>query len=75
MKDWASEWLLRLNIEKCCSMSFTADINNAFATIYYIGDCSVLHELKKLDSVCDLGVRFNSKLSFLEHINEKINKV
>ena len=30
--------------------------------------------LKKLDSVSDLGVRFDCKLSFLEHINEKINK-
>jgi len=29
---------------------------------------------KKLDSVCDLGVRFDSKLSFSEHIIEKINK-
>jgi len=29
---------------------------------------------KKLDSVSDLGVRFDYKLSFLEHINEDINK-
>ena len=55
-------------------MSFTANINNACATKYYIGDCSVQHELKKLDSVCDLGVRFDIKLSFSERINEKINK-
>jgi len=32
VKDWANEWLLRLNVEKCCSMSFTANVNNAFAT-------------------------------------------
>ena len=55
-------------------MSFTANVNNAFATKHYIGDCSVQHELKKLDSVCDLGVRFDSKLAFSEHINEKVNK-
>jgi len=55
-------------------MSFTANINNACATKYYIGDCSVQHELRKLDSVCDLKVRFDSKLSFSKHINEKINK-
>jgi len=44
VKDWTNKWLLRLNIVKCCSMSFTANINNAFATKYYIGDWSVQHE-------------------------------
>ena len=53
-------------------MAFTANVNNAFATKYYIGDCSVQHELEKLDSVCDLGVRIDSKLAFSEHINEKL---
>jgi len=53
-------------------MAFTANVNNAFATKYYIGDCSVQHKLEKLDSVCDLGVRIDSKLAFSEHINEKL---
>jgi len=56
-------------------MSFTANINNACATKYYIGDCFVQHELKKLDPVCDLEVKFDSKLSFSEHINKKIIKL
>ena len=54
-------------------MSFTANINNACTTKYYIGDSVVQHELKKLDSVNDLGVKFDSKLSFSEHINGKVN--
>lgn len=74
VKEWANDWLLKLNVEKCCSMSFTANINNACTTKYYIGDGTVQHELKKLDSVSDLGVRFDCKLSFSEHINEKFNK-
>jgi len=35
-------------------------------TKYYIEDCTVQHEVKKLDSVYDLWVRFDSELSFLE---------
>ena len=41
VKDWASEWLLKLNVEKCCAMSYTANINNTSATKYFIEDCSV----------------------------------
>ena len=42
-KDWAGV----LVAEKCCSMSFIANINNACTTKYYIGDGNVQHELKK----------------------------
>ena len=42
VKEWANDWLLKLNVEKCCSMSFTANINNACTTKYYIGDGNVL---------------------------------
>ena len=56
-------------------MSFTANINNACATKYYIGDCSVQHELKKLDPVCDLEVKFDSKLSFSNILIKKIIKL
>jgi len=32
------------------------------------------YELANTDSVSDLGVRFDSKLSFVDHINDKVNK-
>jgi len=32
------------------------------------------YELATADSVSDLGVRFDSKLSFMDHINDKVNK-
>jgi len=32
------------------------------------------YELATTDSVSDLGVRFDSKLAFLGHINENVNK-
>jgi len=71
--------MAKLNVEKCCAMSYrpTANINtcNISATKYFIEDCSVRHELKKLDSFSDLGVKFDNKLTFLEHMNEKLTKL
>jgi len=32
------------------------------------------YELVKVDFDSDLGVRFDSKLVFLDHMNEKVNK-
>jgi len=32
------------------------------------------YELATTDSVSDVGVRFDSKLSFMDHINDKVNK-
>ena len=32
------------------------------------------HELIKVDTVSDLGVRFDSKLCFSDHANKKISK-
>ena len=48
--DWAKEWLLKLNIEKCCGMSFAANTNNVNTTKYYIEEGKILHEIVKLDS-------------------------
>ena len=55
-------------------MSFTVNISNACATKYDIEDGKTRHEFVKLDSVSDLRVRFDSKLNFFDHMNEKINK-
>jgi len=43
-------------------------------TQYYIADSRACHELIKVDSVSDLGVRFDFKLCFSDHVNEKICK-
>jgi len=41
---------------------------------YYIEDSRACHELIKVDSVSDLGVIFDFKLCFSDHVNEKISK-
>jgi len=67
---WAKEWLLKLNVEKCCGMSFAANINIVRTRKYYIEESKILHEIVKSDSFKDLGVTFDSKLNFGEHTKE-----
>ena len=54
------------------------DIHSKYQSIcnyrYYIENCNVHYELTKVDSVNDLGVRFDSKLDFSNHMNDKVNK-
>ena len=71
MGDWAKEWLLKLTVEKCCGMSFAANINNVCTTKYYIEEGKILHEIVKLKCFKDLAVIFDSKVNFREHIKEK----
>lgn len=74
VKDWADDWMLKLNVKKCCFMSFTPNSKNAHTTKYFIEDCNTRHELTKMDSYSDLGVKFDSHLSFGGHMIDKINK-
>ena len=43
-------------------------------TQYFINDGCTVHEIEKLTNMKDLGVIFDSKLSFRDHIQLKINK-
>ena len=43
-------------------------------TQYHIMDRNQPHPLEKLNSIVDLGVHFDSNLTFRDHISEKINK-
>ena len=55
-------------------MTSTASISNLCHTKYYTDNGTMRYELATADSVSDLGVRFDSKLSFMDHINDKVNK-
>ena len=72
VKNWSDEWLLRLNIDKCKTVSYY--VKNPICTQYHITHENNTHILDKLDSVNDLGVIFDSNLSFRDHISHKINK-
>jgi len=66
------EWLLRLNINKCKSVSCC--IKHSIDTSYHIMDRNQLFSLEKVKSMVDLGVRFDSNLTIGDHISEKVNK-
>jgi len=55
-------------------MTYTTSICNLCNTKHYIDNGNVRYELANTDSVSDLGVRFDSKSSFMDHINDKVKK-
>ena len=44
LNDWANEWQLKLNVDKCCGMTYTASISNLCNTKYYIDNGNVRYE-------------------------------
>ena len=64
---------MKLIIKKCHVVSFgqNVDINYKYRIV---DENNQLMELERQDKVKDLGVWFDERLSFKEHINEKINK-
>ena len=72
IKEWCDKWLLELNISKCKTISYC--MKNVIDTEYFINDGCMVHEIEKLTNMKDLGVIFDSELSFHNHIQLKINK-
>ena len=72
VKQWCDEWLLPLNVSKCNVMSFTSKVN--LDTSYCIINKDSRHIIQKVDSIKDLGILFDTRLNFKDHIQEKINK-
>jgi len=61
-------WLLNLNVDKCRSVSYGRRLE--FSNTYTMSD----NVIAKVDKVKDLGVTFDSRLKFDEHIDIKISK-
>jgi hypothetical protein len=68
LNSWADESLLKLNVSKCKVVSYGRNIDHNYE--YNIAGIP----LQRLDNFKDLGVTFDSKLKFYNHIDEKINK-
>ena len=73
VKSWSDNWLLRLNIETCKSVSYCIK-QQTIDTTYHVMDRNQLHPLEKVNSMVDLGVLFDNNLTFREHTYEKNNK-
>ncbi|MFI5406894.1 MAG: RNA-directed DNA polymerase, partial [Nitrososphaerales archaeon] len=73
LQDWCEKWLMKLNINKCKVLSIghkpSKDFKYGFSTVD-----SGFTELEHVNVIKDLGVTVDSDLSFVTHINEKVNK-
>jgi len=59
LKDWANQWLLKHNVDKCCGVAHTANrptcnLCKLSNTKYYIENGNKHYKLVKVDSVSDL---------------------
>jgi hypothetical protein len=72
-KKWSDAWMLKLNVNKCKTVSYGRHINLDY--FYYIENEESTYKLEKVDFIKDLGVTFDSQLKFDKHIYEKINKL
>ena len=73
LQTWSQKWLLSLNINKCCVVSYGRSVDKSIR--YTLVDHNNQEvALERNDKVKDLGVWFDEKLSFREHIQDKINK-
>ncbi|GBN84643.1 putative RNA-directed DNA polymerase from transposon BS [Araneus ventricosus] len=66
---WCTVNKLHLNIEKCSILSYTRK-SQPLNHVYKINDLV----LSRSDSVTDLGIIFDTKLDFSQHINSMVSK-
>lgn len=69
LKNYVIENNLKLNVSKCFKISFTRN-RNIFNNTYDVGG----ENITNVSSVMDLGVTFDSKLIFDQHLNKIIGK-
>ena len=69
VKEWCDQWLLSLNVTKCYHMSYSS--RQSRDTSYYIQQKESASNFQKVDYIKDLGVFFDSQLTFSEHIHQK----
>ena len=73
LQNWSKNWLLKLNIKKCKVVSFGRVVDKSY--MYSVcDDNNHMIPLERGNTMVDLGVTFDEKLSFREHIHAKINK-
>ena len=66
------QWLLKLNISKCNIVSFGRSVDKSY--LYSISHNTQNTLLDCKDSFNDLGVVIDEKLTFRDHMHDKINK-
>jgi len=69
---WSNNWLLKLNTQKCKDASYGRNPDQSF--IYTATESNIIYNIERVNIFKDLGVWFDTKLSFSIHCHEKINK-
>ena len=73
LHQWSEKWLLSLNSNKCHVVSSIRTIDTS--TVYTIMEKNQQTvTVARLDKIKDIGVYFDAKLDFRDHMHEKINK-
>lgn len=69
LDNWCQSNKLELNIGKCAFMCFTNKVNSSN---HQYTLCDVI--LPQVSDIMDLGVRFDSKMKFTNHVNDIVKK-
>jgi len=70
--EWCEHWLMKLNTSKCKVLSIGRNTRPYLKYGFNVSD-SFFVELEQVKCMKDLGVTFDSDLSFKDHIYSKIN--
>lgn len=68
IENWSETWLMKLNINKCKVITYSR--NEPIEFNYYINGI----KLDRVHTFKDLGVTFDTKLKFTNHVNNVVNK-
>lgn len=72
--DWCNKWGMSLNLNKCKVISFHNKYTKPILYEYKYKDKNDFVTIfSRVDIVSDLGIVFDSELSFNDHIYNKIN--
>ena len=69
LSHWTDKWLLKLNVNKCKHMSYQRANESSLYNYNIMGT-----NLEHVYVLKDLGVTFDGRLKFNNHICEKVNK-
>ena len=77
LQTWSTKRLLKFHPDKCKMMTVTRKKEpeaRSYAMKKKVDGAEVEHVLTKVYSEKDLGIKVDAKLSFEQHINDKVNK-
>ena len=73
LQQWSDRWLLKLNTSKCMALKLSVgeiSYNNKYSLV----KSGKMEEMKEVSRMKDLGVTIDNKLTFKDHIAEKVHK-